>query len=199
MAGNIKVNAVQLGDSATDSQNFVIKTNADGTGKLARGAAGNLGDVVSWTASGQISFPGSVIASTGPCFGAYQSTGQAIPAGAATKLQFQTEEFDAGNCFDTAASRFTPTVAGYYLISVSMLIPSASRTTEAQLFLYKNGSVFKSAIDSGSGMVIIGMTSLVYLNGATDFVEGYTYLATGATTTASSIYNCFQAHLARSA
>lgn len=54
MAGNLKTNTVQLGDSATDSQNFVLKTNVDGTGKLSRGAAGDLGDILVWNASGKL-------------------------------------------------------------------------------------------------------------------------------------------------
>jgi hypothetical protein len=40
MAGTLKVNAVQLGDSATATDNFVLQTNVDGSGKLARGTLG---------------------------------------------------------------------------------------------------------------------------------------------------------------
>jgi hypothetical protein len=45
MAGKITTNSVVLGDSATDTQNFILKTNVDGTATLARGAAGTLGTV----------------------------------------------------------------------------------------------------------------------------------------------------------
>ena len=57
MAGNLKTNSVTLGDSATDSQNFQLRTNVDGTATLARGAAGNLGDVLTVDASGKVSVP----------------------------------------------------------------------------------------------------------------------------------------------
>jgi hypothetical protein len=40
MAGKITVNTVQLGDSATATNNFVLKTNVDGTAVLARGNDG---------------------------------------------------------------------------------------------------------------------------------------------------------------
>jgi hypothetical protein len=40
MSGIVKVNQVQLGDSATATQNFVLQTNVDGTAKLARGNIG---------------------------------------------------------------------------------------------------------------------------------------------------------------
>lgn len=44
MAGKVAVNQVQLGDSATASQNFVLQTNVDGTMKLSRG---NVGAIIS--------------------------------------------------------------------------------------------------------------------------------------------------------
>ena len=40
MAGTIKANALQLGDSATAANNFVLQTNTDGTAKLSRGNLG---------------------------------------------------------------------------------------------------------------------------------------------------------------
>ena len=40
MAGKLTINAVQLGDSSTASQNFVLQTNVDGTAKLSRGNLG---------------------------------------------------------------------------------------------------------------------------------------------------------------
>lgn len=40
MAGTIKANAVQLGDSVTAANNFVLQTNTDGTAKLSRGNLG---------------------------------------------------------------------------------------------------------------------------------------------------------------
>ena len=40
MAGKLLINQIQLGDSLTASQNFVLQTNIDGTCKLSRGNAG---------------------------------------------------------------------------------------------------------------------------------------------------------------
>ena len=63
MAGKLTINAVQLGDSITASQNFVLQTNADGTAKLSRG---NLGattqDILTVDASGGVSIRGGVVA-----------------------------------------------------------------------------------------------------------------------------------------
>ena len=55
MAGIIKVNSVQLGDSTADTNNFQLRTNGDGTSKLARGALGTLGDVLSVGSDGRVS------------------------------------------------------------------------------------------------------------------------------------------------
>lgn len=60
MAGTVKANSVQLGDSATDSQNFQLRTNVDGTAKLARGGAGTLGDIFTISAAGVITAAGLV-------------------------------------------------------------------------------------------------------------------------------------------
>ena len=44
MSGNISVDKIQLGNSITPANNFVIQTNTDGTAKLARG---NIGSTIS--------------------------------------------------------------------------------------------------------------------------------------------------------
>jgi hypothetical protein len=51
----VKMTAVQIGQSNTDSQNFLLFSNNDGSGKLARGSQGTLGDIISWDANGVIS------------------------------------------------------------------------------------------------------------------------------------------------
>ena len=58
MAGIVKINAVQLGDSATATQNFVWQTNVDGTAKLARGNVGATSqDILTVDAGGKVDFP----------------------------------------------------------------------------------------------------------------------------------------------
>ena len=58
MAGQVKVNQVQLGDSVTATQNFVLQTNVDGTAKLARGNVGaTTQDILTVDAAGKVAFP----------------------------------------------------------------------------------------------------------------------------------------------
>ena len=53
----------------------------------------------------------------GPTFSVYRNTTeQSVTSNVATKIQFNAEEFDTANCFDSTTNyRFTPNVAGYYL------------------------------------------------------------------------------------
>jgi hypothetical protein len=57
MAGPLTAQQVTLGDSATDSQNFRLRSNADGTLTLARGANGALGSVLTVDSAGRVATP----------------------------------------------------------------------------------------------------------------------------------------------
>jgi len=62
MAGKLKINQLQLGDSATATQNFVLQSNVDGTAKLARGNAGaTTQDIMTVDASGKVAFPQNTV------------------------------------------------------------------------------------------------------------------------------------------
>lgn len=111
----------------------------------------------------------------GPAFSAQRTGAQAVTASTWTKIQFQTEEFDTANCYDNATNyRFQPTVAGYYQITATA--ECASATSWAYTSIYKNGFDFKrNSSGSGAGTGT-SVTSLIYLNGSTDYVEVYVYL-----------------------
>ena len=117
---------------------------------------------------------------SGPAFSAYMASNQTgQTSGAWTKAVFATEEFDTNNNF--ASSTFTPTVAGYYQISGELDV-GGSGLSYAIIAIYKNGTIYRR----GSGLSVsqteqyVTVSSLVYLNGSTDYVEIYGY------TTASS-------------
>lgn len=119
------------------------------------------------------------VAGNGPAFSAYQSSAQSVSNATWTKIQFQTEEFDKNNNFDNATNyRFTPTVAGYYQVNGGVYIPGF-----ICMALYKNGSEYKrSAQAQMNGILSAGTVStLVYLNGSTDYVEAWVYQGNGNT------------------
>jgi hypothetical protein len=135
-----------------------------------------------------------------PAFSAYQSVSQSLSTSTATKLLFQTEEFDTAGAYDSATnSRFQPLVAGYYEIRGAFAINSTQ--TSLQLMAYKNGALAKylQFVPSTASSGVAG-SALILLNGSSDYVELYGSQAAAAqNTAASATQTYFQAHLARAA
>jgi hypothetical protein len=164
----------------------------NGSGTITGISAGGLPDAI-------ITQPelATNVAGTGPAFSAYSTTGQTFSNGTSTKIQFQNEEFDTASCFDNATNyRFTPTVAGYY--QVNLCWGTSSVLSSVVIALFKNGSDFKRGSSGTLGST--AMSALVYMNGSTDYVEGYVYNFSGGTVTnAGTEANFFQASLVRAA
>ena len=144
-----------------------------------------------------------------PAFSAYQSSQQTISATTATKVQFQTEEFDTAGCFNntnstvtlngisTPAYAFAPNVAGYYQFTFYY----ETNATQAYMYAYfaKNGSTIKrSSMGSNPGTGCIA-TALVYMNGTSDYMEAALFLATGTTLNNALNTVYFQAAMVRAA
>jgi hypothetical protein len=107
-----------------------------------------------------------------PAFSAYQSSAQSISANTFTIINLQTEVFDTNNNF--ASNRFTPTVAGYYQINatLSTTTPLAS-SIYFNIYIVKNGNQYTLTQGYPSPANYYGVTSstVVYLNGSTDYIE----------------------------
>ena len=128
-----------------------------------------------------VSFNGSsniTVFMGGPAFRAYMVAAQSISAFTFTKLNFSTEVFDTNSNYNTSTYRFTPTVAGYYQIAAFLYVSSTF-----QLYILKNGST--DATGQYSSAVGNSVSSLVYLNGSSDYVEVY-YYGNSVTTPASN-------------
>lgn len=123
----------------------------------------------------------------GPAFSAYATSATSVSASTWTKVTVDTEEFDTNSNF--ASSRFTPTVAGYYQVSGSIVYTSTSGMNGAGIA--KNGSLFKNSnfIPATTVGMSSGISVLVYLNGSTDYVELYTYQTNGTQNTSPSVGN----------
>ena len=142
----------------------------------------------------------STLAINGPAFSAFAGSATTIPNNVTTKVLFNTEEYDTNNNF--ASSTFTPTIAGYYFIN-STINTSIYISGNARLFIFKNGSTFKSGVQSGNSgnQAGLSVSALIYMNGTTDYLEIYAYQAVGssANAVAASDVTYFQGYLARSA
>jgi hypothetical protein len=137
----------------------------------------------------------TVAATAAPAFSAYQSVSQSINAATFTKVTLTTERFDTNNNF--ASSTFTPTVAGYYQINGGCSVVTA--TTRLIISIYKNGSDYAIGIDNNSSTFGASVSSIIYCNGTTDYLELYIYsgAANTSNTAASRVY--FDGAMVRSA
>ena len=135
----------------------------------------------------------------GPAFSAYNNAATSLTQNVYTKLAFQVEEYDTASCYDNATNfRFTPTVAGYYIVNGSFQVTTTA--AGMKLALYKNGSAYKLMGQAEPSSGFTQGSAQVYLNGSTDYIELYA-VQTAATqnTIVSSTVVYFQASMVRGA
>lgn len=122
--------------------------------------------------TGTLGVTGAMLASTWPSFKVYLNADQTISSAAATKITWDTEEFDTNNNF--ASNKFTPTSPGKYLLTVGLNLTGLTDQELYYLRLYKNGSNYQSIYGSPSGTVLqLAMSLVVDANGSTDYFEIY--------------------------
>ena len=110
-----------------------------------------------------------------------------ITSGVATKVQFNVEDWDVGSYYDNATNfRFLPTVAGYFRVTVSVAINSSGNFDSRVVSIFKNGTEWSSrndaTITSNAGQTVsMSHTDEVYLNGSTDYIEGFASTSSAGT------------------
>lgn len=123
---------------------------------------------------------------TRPSFSVHRNgTNQtAIVTATYTKVQWTTEEFDTNSDFDNATNyRFTPTVAGKYILTASS--HWGTGLTDGSLMgtaIYKNGTIYKevelvsrnSNANGGASLSVVADA-----NGTTDYFEVFVRHSTG--------------------
>jgi hypothetical protein len=123
-----------------------------------------------------------------PAFSARNSSNQtSISSATWTKVTFDTEDFDTNSNF--ASSTFTPTVAGYYQFNSVLRLAFSAAWNAGGLSFYKNGSEFRRQtflenFTTLSSNTHIAGSALIYLNGSSDYVEIYGYMASSTGTRA---------------
>jgi hypothetical protein len=118
----------------------------------------------------------SGVAGTGPAFSAYPSSNLTITSNVWTKVQADTEVFDTNSNYDpTTNYRFTPTVAGYYQINAGVRVTSTGSITNTVAAIYKNGVLYADNVvpPFASTFSVAAVSSLISLNGSTDYIELY--------------------------
>ena len=126
-------------------------------------------------------------------FGAYNpnASGTAIPNAVFTHIDFQTEEFDTHGYYDAAAGTFTPKVPGRYQINAFVSLLSVADQATIHVAIRKNGANIKwnRGRQSGTGEFGQALSSVVDLNGTTDYVDIAVWTSGGATNVGGSQNN----------
>lgn len=106
-----------------------------------------------------------------------------------TKLLGATVVFDTNSCYNSALTRFTPNVAGYYQFDFSAQYTGAAYTSFLSAMMGKNGTFGEVAVNHNltTYMTITG-SRLLYMNGTTDYVEPALNQQSGVNQTANLIY-----------
>jgi len=144
--------------------------------------AGSVG--TTYLASGSVTQPilGTNVAGNGPAFSAYANSNVNISSTVWTKVTLNTKEFDTNSNFDASTNyRFTPTVAGYYFIygQANLNNSAGSSPLQGRTGIYKNGSLAREGFFytvGNTGVFITSVSSLIYFNGTTDYVELWAYI-----------------------
>jgi hypothetical protein len=169
-----------------------ISGNASGTGTLTI-AAPNTNSNFTLTLpanTGTLISTSSTFAGTGAAFFAYSATTTTLTASTDVKIILDTELFDTNSNYSTVNSRFTPTVAGYYQVNGVMTVNFWNGTI-LTCSIFKNGSNYCSgntAYPQTVGGVRSVVSSLVYMNGTTDYIEmyGFNFAATSSNVVSAS-------------
>jgi hypothetical protein len=171
------------------SQNVTFTNNATSINFTGAGVtASNTGNTV------VVNIPNG----PGPLFSVYASGGQSLPSGQTTNISLQNKLYDTAVCFNNTGSTvtlngisvpayaFAPNIPGYYQFNYS--VRQAGATSEIVAIVNKSNVAYTAtASDSLSNVVGSTGSSLVYMNGISDYMILQAYV--GATGTVQSRNN----------
>jgi hypothetical protein len=132
-------------------------------------------------------------------FSAYSTAGQSISASTQTVMQYNNENFDTHDCYDTSTYRFTPTVAGIYYLHASTRVNSASDQEIYDLEIRKNGTRTHRHSGNQYRYTSIHVSGLVEANGVDDYFDVTVYLGSALSLRNTAIENVFEGYFIRGA
>ena len=130
-----------------------------------------------------------------PVCAAHASMTQAIPKNTQTKVAFDTVDFDTTNAFDAVNHRFKPNVAGYYEVNCGCGMVAGSATVYVSI--HKNGVEYRRSTTGANANA--RLSTLIHLNGTTDYVEGFVYCTANFSTDTGSVLTSMSVTLTQAA
>jgi len=152
---------------------------------------GSSGDTITIPSGATITNSGTATGfggTTAPYVSVYRNGDQNISDATWTKIQFNVENVDSANAFDSSTNyRFTPQTAGYYFVALNLGIGNTADNSidDVRARVYKNGSEITGvqarrdwdANAEGLNYVDqINTSTIVQLNGSSDYIEGFAYV-----------------------
>ena len=110
------------------------------------------------------------------------NTDQSVSGGTDTKVEWETVEIDSLSGWSTSNHRYTPTVAGYYLVGGTLRANLSSIVEYISLAISKNGfntndgtDMLRGQFNHQSDTISNGSyplpTGLMQMNGSSDYIE----------------------------
>ena len=156
---------------------IVMSGSTSGTTTIIPSAVAGSNTATLPAATGTVMVSGNM-----PAFSAYGNTAtpQAITTATLTKVLLPNTNFDTTSGM-FASSRFTPTIAGYYIITAGVGDSTGASTGIIQCFIYKNSTRYAfSASPNNTGGSNPSLSQIIYFNGSTDQVELYINQTSGS-------------------
>jgi len=148
-----------------------------GSGTLTLGTSG---ETISIPSGVSMSVPsGGISGQNYPAFEARLNTSQSISDASTTIVIFDTEVFDTDSAYDTVTGYFTPQVAGKYFIYVNLRSdPTGTFTADPRIKKNNSDALADNQYING-GAEANFMSTIIDLNGTTDFVNVTYYQNSG--------------------
>ncbi len=134
-----------------------------------------------------------------PIVSVIPTTNANASAGNWVKIPFNSIEIDTHNSFNTTLNRFQPSVAGYYNINLNVhinMVGASGFTLTASI--RKNNSsvqdVFQLINYAAGFSQTLRVNKIIYLNGSTDYVDGWFHTNFGTATAVSGAGTGMSAH-----
>jgi hypothetical protein len=152
------------------SQGTRCKTQYSDVNTVSEVSVGSQGNDLRLDAGGELLFNGKAAVGYA-AFRAHRNGTDQTTVASGTVIDWTTESFDPDSRFDLANNRFLPDVAGIYLITVQLTVAALGSATFCGVQLTKNGTLYAESKPATFGTDKVSVTTLVDLDGTTDFVD----------------------------
>lgn len=169
----------RYGDLIDAKGDLLVGTANNTLARKAVGADGKLLAADSTDSTGVAWKDSSALVGAKECFRAYRNAAASYATGA--PIVFDTKDYDPSNWYDPATGRFTPKIAGWYLLKGQAQVVAAGGGAPpngkfARVDIRKNGSVDQFGgnewvTDNTVTFPVPQVLGLVYANGSTDYFE----------------------------